>query len=95
MITDAFHEMVERLKGKVSGKDKKVIDDTTEKIVQATMEDVYLFDPKFQAITDTAFKRKPTIHYRKGHLWGRRSVTLQLRSDHLQKPRKTGDCNSG
>lgn len=63
IITQALQEMVQRLKGRVTGKDKKEIHQTTEKIVQATVDDVYRFDPKFREITDTMSKRKPGVRY--------------------------------
>jgi hypothetical protein len=63
VVTQALQEMVQRLKGKVNGKDKKEIRHTTEKIVEATMDDVYRFDPKFQAINNWEFNRKTQTRY--------------------------------
>jgi len=54
-IDAAVREALRRIKGRISRKDEKEI----REIVQATMEDIYRFDMKYQAINDgIAVKRK-------------------------------------
>jgi hypothetical protein len=68
-VEAALTRLLRHSKGKVSPEDQREIRAAAKRMIKAaTMEEVYRFDPTFQAISDWQAKRKGvTIHHKKAY----------------------------